>query len=89
MATELDLQNQNIKANLAKANLAVNVLHALGLSVNAISVDDALPRITIREGRGCGQLKPGISRYVTRDGQRVVEHEALMSDCKITWEERP
>jgi len=84
-----NVQNLSIKENLAKVNLAVNTLHALGLTVNTISVDDSRPKIGINSGRGCSQLKPGTTKYIQRDGLRVVQHEALMSDCKVTWEERP
>lgn len=84
-----NVQNLSIKENLAKVNLAVNTLHALGLTVNTIRVDDSRPQIGIDSGRGCIQLKPGITKFIQRDGLRVVQHEALMSDCKVTWEERP
>jgi hypothetical protein len=82
-----NLQNTAIKANLAKVNLAVNTLHALGLTVNAVALDDSRPQIAITSGRGCNQLKPGVTRYINRDGRRVVQHTCLMSDCAISWEE--
>lgn len=85
----LEMQNLTIKENLAKVNLAVNTLHALGLTVNAISVDDSRPVIDIHSGHGCQYLKPGIARYKHSNGRRVVEHETLTSDCVVRWEERP
>ncbi|MDI3325601.1 hypothetical protein QKW35_14580 [Pontibacterium granulatum] len=83
------VQNMSIKENLAKANLAVNALHALGLTVTAINIDDSRPHISVNDGRGCLQLKPGITRFVTNDGIRTVQHEALIAECKVSWEERP
>lgn len=84
-----NVQNMQIKENLARVNRVVNTLQALGLTVNSISVDDSRPTIEINSGRGCNQLKPGVTRYIVRDNRRVVQHTSLMSECKVHWEERP
>lgn len=83
-----DLQNQTVSEHMAKANLAMHTLQALGLTVLNISGIGERPCIQIIPGVGCNQLKPGYRRRLVNDGRRYTERVADVSGCLVTWEER-
>lgn len=88
MSHESDLQNKAIMEQLAKAQLAVNQLHALGLSVLSINKIGERPCIQIIPGHGCNQLESVWTRRLVVNGHRSVERVALLSGCQVSWEGR-
>ncbi|WP_027853366.1 hypothetical protein [Marinobacterium litorale] len=82
-----NVQNQLIKENLTKVSLAVNTLQALGLTVTSFSAVDGRPLVLINPGRGCQQLKSGYTKNAVRNGRRIIERVAFVSECQVRWEE--
>ncbi|MBU2967084.1 hypothetical protein Q4508_12455 [Amphritea sp. 2_MG-2023] len=84
---QVDLQNAFIKERLAKVNLAVNTLAALGLTVCSVNIEATSPQIKVRTGRACEQLESAITRYYSDGGSRRTERVAFVADCQVRWEE--
>ncbi len=84
---QVDLQNAFIKDRLAKVNLAVNTLAALGLTVYSVTIETTSPSIKVHQARACDQLKSGVYRYYNDGGRRRTERVAFVADCQVRWEE--
>lgn len=87
MTKQADLQNEFIKERLAKVNLAVNVLHTMGLTVLSINIETANPLIAILPGAACQQFDTAITKYKSTGGERRQERVAIVADCQVRWEE--
>jgi len=88
MSHESDKQNQMIMERLAQTQLAVNVLHANGLSVMDINRIGSHPVIKIYRGPGCIHLKGAWKRRIIVDHVKCYEWVADISGCKVVWEEK-
>lgn len=81
-------QNDTVNEHMAKAGMASRMLQSLGLTVLNVSGIGERPLIHIYPGRGCQQLQSGYTKHTVRDGHRVTERVAMVSDCQVRWEER-
>jgi hypothetical protein len=86
--TRANVQNEHIAGQLAKVNLAVNVLATRGLTVTSISIEGPWPLIEIIEGSACREFRQAVSKWINRNGRRQCERVALVSDCQVRWIER-
>ena len=82
-----DAQTLYIKEALAKVNLAVNVLAALGLTVLSVNIKTAKPKIYIQPGKACSQLQNVAYKFWPTPQGRRKESVAHVSDCEVHWEE--
>nr|WP_067289797.1 hypothetical protein [Marinobacterium profundum] len=86
--TRANVQNEHIAGQLAKVNLAVNVLVKRGLTVTAISIEGHSPPIEIIQGPACREFRQAVSKWINKNGRRQTERVAIVGECQVRWIER-
>lgn len=82
----MNLHNDRMARNLAKAIIAIKQLDAQGCTVVDVSIANATPLIRI-DGTGTEGLKGVQARSITISGVTHRTLVVMVEDCRVEWSE--
>jgi len=84
-----DAQNRHIRDCLVALTRGVDQLMNAGLTVTALSIEGAYPRIQVLPSRRCQRLPPAtVIIKPGPNGGRIAERSAIVQGCEVRWIDR-